>query len=66
MCVCKAEDAAMAMRSMNRVIRLKSEINDLLPKEEKMWKQRSRALWLHKGDNNTMKVTCIVFTLIFL
>ena len=64
--MCKAEDAAMAMRSMNWVIRLKSEINDLLPKEEKMWKQHSRALWLHKGDSNTMKVTCIVFTLIFL
>ena len=38
---------------MNRVLRLKKEINDLLSKEEKMWKQRSPALWLHEGDSNT-------------
>ena len=49
----KAEEAAIAGRSMNRVLRLKKEINDLLSKEEKMWKQRSRALWLHEGDSNT-------------
>lgn len=64
--LCKAEDAAMVGRTMNRVIRLKRDINDLLPKEGKMWKQRSRALWLHEGDSNTMKVTCIVVTLVFL
>lgn len=29
------------------------EINGLLIKEEKMWKQMSRALWLHEGDQNT-------------
>ena len=49
----KAEDAATIGRSMNWVLSLKREINDLLSKEEKMWKQRSQTLWLHKGDNNT-------------
>ena len=37
----KVEEAAIAGGSMNRVLRLKKEINDLLSKEEKMWKQRS-------------------------
>ena len=38
---------------MEIVNQLKWEINGLLIKEEKMWKQRSRALWLQKGDQNT-------------
>ena len=38
---------------MDRIHHLKWEINGLLIKEEKMWKQRSRTLWLHKGDQNT-------------
>ena len=38
---------------METVNRLKWEINGLLIKEEKMWKQRSRALWLQEGDQNT-------------
>ena len=38
---------------MGRVNRLKWEINGLLIKEENMWKQRLRALWLHEGDQNT-------------
>ena len=49
----KAEDEAIRGRSINKVTWLKREINDLLSKEEKMWKQRSRALWLHEGDRNT-------------
>ena len=38
---------------MERVSQLKLEINGLLIKEEKMWRQRSRSLWLHEGDQNT-------------
>ena len=38
---------------MKAVNHLKWEINGLLIKEEKMWKQRSRALWLNEGDQNT-------------
>ena len=38
---------------MEIVNRLKWEINGLLIKEEKMWKQRLRALWLQEGDQNT-------------
>ena len=49
----KAEDAAIQGGSLVKVQRLKKEINDLLVKEEKLWRQRSRALWLHEGDQNT-------------
>ena len=38
----------------NSVIRgLKDEINILLDREARMWCQRSRVLWLSKGDSNT-------------
>lgn len=32
---------------------IEGEIDELLAKEETMWKQRSRALWLQDGDRNT-------------
>ena len=32
---------------------LKHEINILLDREARMWKQRSRVLWLSNGDSNT-------------
>lgn len=40
----KAEDAAVGGNSMGRVFRLKRQINDLLSKEQKMWRQRSHTL----------------------
>ena len=35
------------------VISIRREVNELLLKEEKMWKQRSRDSWLKEGDRNT-------------
>lgn len=40
--------------SMDRLRKLKWEINELLIKEEKLWKQRFRTLWLCEGDQNTL------------
>ena len=50
----RAKEAAIRSGSMDRVNRLKWEINGLSIKEEKMWKQRSRALWLHEGGSKYM------------
>ena len=47
------EEEAIRGGSFPHVQRLKKEISKLLVKEEQMWKQRSRALWLQEGDNNT-------------
>ena len=33
---------------------LKTEINEMMLREEMMWSQRSRALWIKCGDRNTM------------
>ena len=33
---------------------LKKEINEMMLREEMMWSQRSRALWIKCGDRNTM------------
>jgi ribonuclease HI len=35
------------------VISIRKEVSDLLLKEERMWKQRSRESWLKEGDHNT-------------
>lgn len=48
-----ADEEAIRGGSISWVQRLKKEISILLVREEQMWKQRSRALWLKEGDNNT-------------
>ncbi|XP_075660413.1 uncharacterized protein LOC142630317 [Castanea sativa] len=48
-----AENEAILSRNNSRVRGLKVEINILLDREARMWCQRSRALWLSKGDSNT-------------
>ena len=35
------------------VVQLRRELNVLLDKESKMWKQRARTQWVAKGDKNT-------------
>ena len=49
----QAKQKAIKDGTMETVNGLKWEINGLLIKEEKMRKQRPRALWLQKGDQNT-------------
>lgn len=50
----KAEiDAAKGKLDYEVVKVLRVEINDLLDKENQMWQQRSRALFLKCGDRNT-------------
>lgn len=43
---------------LNRLLMLKKEINSLMDKEERMWRQRSRTLYLKDGDRNTRFFHC--------
>ncbi|KAL0009992.1 hypothetical protein SO802_005100 [Lithocarpus litseifolius] len=49
----KAEMAAALGGDIMRVKSLQKEINEILEKENQMWQQRSRALFLKCGDRNT-------------
>ena len=41
-----------------RLVELKKEINSLMDKEERMWRQRSRTMYLKDGDRNTRFFHC--------
>ena len=41
------------MKNAEEIQRLKKEINEVLTREEIIWSQRSRALWIKWGDRNT-------------
>lgn len=49
----EVEEVAINGGSTDWLNRVKRELTGLLIKEEQMWKQRSRALWLHKGDKKS-------------
>lgn len=48
-----AENEAMVSGNNTRVRSLRVEINLLQDRKSRMWCQRSRVLWLSKGDKNT-------------
>lgn len=48
-----AEKKAMISGNKSQVRSLKSKINVLLDRENRMWCQRFRVLWLSKGDSNS-------------
>ena len=37
----------------HQISSLRKEINELLDREDEMWNQRSRTLWIKHGDRNT-------------
>ena len=49
----KAEEEAANGGNYGNVIHLRRELNILLEKESKMWRQRARTQWVAKGDKNT-------------
>ena len=49
----KAEEEAAKGGNYGSVIHLRRELNILLDKESRMWKQRARTQWVAKGDKNT-------------
>ena len=49
----QAENNAIQDRMHDNINDLRRELNTLLEKEERMWRQRSRVSWLTQGDRNT-------------
>ncbi|XP_050280230.1 uncharacterized protein LOC126721222 [Quercus robur] len=49
----RVESEALLNGNNSRVRQLKSEINELLDREARVWAQRSRLLWANQGDKNT-------------
>ncbi|XP_050258890.1 uncharacterized protein LOC126703871 [Quercus robur] len=47
------EELNLLHESAEEVQKLKMEINEVMLREEIMWNQRSRALWIKYGDRNT-------------
>ena len=54
----RAEKVAIQRDYSNDLIQLKKDINSLMDKEERMWRQRSRTLYLRDGDRNTRFFHC--------
>ena len=48
-----AENHAIRSGDSSRMRLLEEEVNQLLDKEAKMWRQRSKIAWLRDGDRNT-------------
>lgn len=49
----EAEERAVQTGDSRHMKRLESKVNVLLDKEAKMWRQRSKVMWLKDGDRNT-------------
>lgn len=47
-----AKEEPVRSGEIHEVVRLKSELNLLLDREEQMWHQRSRVKWVQSGDQN--------------
>ncbi|XP_023904265.1 uncharacterized protein LOC112016019 [Quercus suber] len=49
----RAEQQAVRSGNSFQVVHLKKEINTLMGREERMWRQRSRFTYITEGDRNT-------------
>ena len=54
----QAEEISTQGRDHHRVSLLRQELHSLLAKEERLWRQHSRADWLQAGDQNTQYFHC--------